>query len=132
MKTFIDTSALYAMLDADDRKHSRSLRAFDNLARQDAELVTTSYVLVEMHALVQRRLGLRAVRAMHEELAPLLTVAWVDSVLHEAAVSRLLEEGRRKLSLVDCTSLELIERERLDAAFAYDKHFQHAGVQILG
>lgn len=130
-RVFVDTSALYALLDADDRKHRASIRIFDRLAAEAAELVTTSYVLVETHALLQRRLGMAAIEDLHREVSPLLDVVWVDRSLHDAGLDRLLEAGRRHLSLVDCVSLALIERDRLDAAFAHDRHFSQAGVTMV-
>lgn len=130
-RVFVDTSALYALLDADDRKHRVSLRTFDRLATDAAELVTTSYVLVETHALVQRRLGMAAVADLHREVSPLLDVVWVGRSLHEAGLERLMEARRQHLSLVDCVSLALIERDQLDGAFAHDRHFSQAGVSLI-
>lgn len=55
MRVFVDTSALYALLDEDDANHARAAKAFAEL--QGSELTTHAYVLVETLALVSRRLG---------------------------------------------------------------------------
>ena len=61
MSVFVDTSALYAVLDADDGKHSPACAEWQRLLL-NSSLVTTNYVLVETTALLQHRLGVEAVR----------------------------------------------------------------------
>lgn len=62
--TFVDTSALLALLDADERRHDACAGAWRLLMDEDEPLITTTYVLVESFALVQARLGLRALRSL--------------------------------------------------------------------
>jgi uncharacterized protein len=124
--TFVDTSALYALLDADDRRHADAARAFPALLEGE-ELLTHNYVLVEAAALVQARLGAAATRALLDDLAPALHVVWVDEHLHRAAVAAVLAAPRRKVSLVDLTSFEVMRRRALETAFAFDRDFAAAG-----
>ena len=44
MSVFVDTSALYTVLDADDDEHSRAVAEWHRLVRGAFPLVTTSYV----------------------------------------------------------------------------------------
>jgi predicted nucleic acid-binding protein len=88
-------------------------------------------VLAEASALVQRRLGPSAVRDLHEDLEPLFDVVWVDEDLHAAAVTALLAAVRRRTSLVDLVSFELMRRRRIDAAFAFDRGFALAGFRVV-
>lgn len=131
MKVFVDTSAFLAVLDADDRDHSRVARAWKDLVGEERELVTSSYVLVETFALVQSRIGVEAVRALDQDLLPAVGVIWLDAEVHRAAVSALLTAGRRQLSLVDCTSFEVMRRHGLTTALTLDSHFTEQGFQVL-
>lgn len=131
MTCFIDTSAFYAVLDADDGNHPTADAQWTELLRQDAVLFTTSYVLVETHALVQHRLGLGAVRTFREDVYPLLHVDWVDRELHEGGLGALLGAGRRQLSLVDCISFESMRRRGVRHAFVFDPHFVEQGFLVL-
>jgi predicted nucleic acid-binding protein len=101
---FVDTSAFFAILDRDDDAHAVARQAWTALlsAEAPASLVTSSYVLVESFALIQARLGLDAVRALHDAILPVVAVPWVLEQDHAAAVSALLAADRRRLSLVDC------------------------------
>jgi predicted nucleic acid-binding protein len=131
-RVFADTSALYALLDAGDASHAKARRAFDRLREREAVLVTTSYVLVETCALVTRRLGLAALRGFREDFAPLLEVAWVDAAIHEAALDLLFERRKSTLSLVDAAAFVTMRRERIDEAFAFDRHFEYEGFSLVG
>ena len=124
---YIDTSALYAVLDADDENHESAKRLWTDLLTQEARLVCSNYVLVETFALVQHRLGIEAVRTLQEDILPTLHVEWVDELSHRAAVTALLTAGRRRLSLVDCTSFEVMRQLGIRTAFAFDAHFAEQG-----
>ena len=93
--------------------------------------MTHSYVLVETFALVQRRLGLEAVRALHHDLIPVLDVIWVNGDLHQAAVEALIASGSRSVSLVDRVSFALMRRRGLRIAFAFDDDFTGEGFNPL-
>jgi predicted nucleic acid-binding protein len=127
MTIFVDTSALLAVLDADDENHAPARSMWEQLIREDAPLVCTSYNLVETLALVQHRLGMDAVRALQENIVPMLAVSWVDADTHARSISALLIAGRRNLSLVDCASFDTMRHLGLDTAFAFDRHFPEQG-----
>lgn len=131
MSIFVDTSALIAFLDADQPRHAEVIDTWDRAIADEKALFTSNYVLVESFALVQRRLGLEALRALADVLVPMLRVVWVDEELHAAAVASLLTAGRRKLSLVDCTSFELMRRRGLAEALALDDDFARQGFRRL-
>ena len=125
--TFLDTSALLALLDGDERNHAACAEAWRALLAADERVVTTNYVLIETFALVQRRLGLKALQVLCAEFLPLIDINWLDKETHEAAVGALLTAARRKLSLVDCVSFEVMRREGLEKAFTLDRHFEGQG-----
>ena len=129
---FVDTSALYALLSATDPEHARAAKTFAGLAQERVPLATSSYVLVEVYALLSRRLGLKAVKAFRHDFAPVLRTSWVDAEVHEQALDLLEQEARRKLSLVDATSFVLMRRLGIDRAFAFDEDFKRAGFEMVG
>ena len=133
---FVDTSALYAVLDADDAHHPAARagwdRLLDALADTTAEAVTHGSVVVETSALVQRRLGLPALRALHDEVLPLLAITWVADDLHRRAVAALLAAGRRDVSLVDWTSFQHMRDAGITTAFAFDDDFAAQGFSAWG
>jgi predicted nucleic acid-binding protein len=128
--TFVDTSALLAFLDRDAGEHERVVASLAPVLA-DRRGITHNYVVVEAEALAHRRLGAPAVRGLLEDVVPLLDVAWVDASLHAAAVATHLRGPRRRSSLVDHVSFELMRRRGLDVALALDDDFVAAGFQTL-
>lgn len=131
MTTFADTSALYAVLDADDAFHERARAAWSSLLSEDETLVATNYVLLETFALVQARLGIDAVRGFSDDLLPLVRTAWVTQEDHRGAVQALLAADRRELSLVDCSSFLVMRKLGLESAFTFDEDFEDQGFKTV-
>ena len=125
MTVFVDTSALYALLAREDPNHPAAAATFDGL-RQRGPLVTHNYVVVESVALVQHRFGIGAVRTLLDLLGP-VEVAWVDEEMHKAATAALLAAPRRRVSLVDRVSFEMMRDRGITEAFAFDPDFAHEG-----
>lgn len=129
---FVDTSGLYALLVATDSFHQRAREAFATLRREDARLVTTSCVLVETYALIQRRVGLAAVEALRRAFAPLLDVVWVDVSTHENALDEVDRLSDMAVSLVDAVSFIVMRERAIQRAFAFDAHFVESGFELVG
>lgn len=130
MATFVDTSALYALLDQDDANHPAAACIWKRHLQRREPLLTHNYVLVESAALAQRRLGVEAVRALVEELMGVVRIAWVDETLHQTALTALLAAGRREVSLVDWLSFTLMRQHGMRQAFTFDAHFHEQGFEV--
>lgn len=130
MNIFADTSALYAVLDADDSKHTKAKQFWDKIIKCDDILLCHNYILVETSALVLRRLGMEAVYIFEQDIVPILRIFWVSKEVHHAAISAQLIANRHSLSLVDCVSFEVMRRTGVRKAFAFDRHFRDYGYEI--
>lgn len=121
---FVDSSALMALLDRRQANHDRARRAWSVLLTDEFRLVTSNYVVVETCAMIQRRIGISAVFAFTADLLPALEVVWVDTDTHNAGLTAVLAAGERRLGVVDCTSFEVMRREKIRYAFTFDGHFE--------
>lgn len=131
MSIFVDTSGLLSVLDRDDATHEKTRVAWAKLLTTDTPLITSNYVLVETIALLQNRLGMEAVRIFQEDVAPVLDIKWVDEAIHHRATSALLAASRRRLSLVDCTSFEIMRLFGCKTALTLDSHFREQGFSCV-
>jgi predicted nucleic acid-binding protein len=127
VSVFLDTSALYAVMDRDDTHHPAARRVWTDLLERDVPLWTSNYVLVETFALVQRRLGMAALRLLCDDILPIVRVEWLLPEDHSAAVAAVLTADRRELSLVDATSFQALRRLGQRQVFAFDGHFAQQG-----
>ena len=132
---FVDTSALYAALDASDANGPIAVpiwaRLLNDVEVGTVELFTHGAVIVESVALVQRRLGMAATRVLLDDFVRSMTVVWIDAELHGRATTALLAANRRDVSLVDWTSFEVMRERTMDVAFAFDEDFSKQGFTLL-
>ena len=128
---FLDTSAFYALLDAEQRFHDDAKQTWDRLlsgARQARTVLVTHHaVVVEASVLTARRLGVEAVRQLHDGLLPVAEIVWIDERLHGRATAAMFAAGRRHVSLVDWLSFEVMRDRRIRHAFTYDRDFRAQG-----
>ena len=130
MTVFVDTSAMYALVDRDDAMHGAAAQTFRFLVNGE-RLVSHNYVVLEAIALIQRRLGLEAVRDLDDRLVPLIDIRWIGPEEHRAAAEALLAAGRPRRSLVDWASFALMRRHRIDVAFTFDRDFAGQGFEMI-
>jgi len=131
MNIFIDTSAFLAVLNANDQFHLNARQAWDEILTSNATLFSSNYILIETIALLQNRFGIEAVRLFERDILPVVELIWVNETIHKQGMSALLAANRRVLSLVDCTSFEIMRFTGLELALTFDPHFHEQGFNIL-
>lgn len=118
----IDTSVIYALLDAADRRHREALAWYRRL---DDDLVTTPLVLAEVDHLAATRLGQRALRALRADIrAGAYAVEWWAGAAAEVAgvAERHADFG---IGLTDASLLALAARIPTTAIATFDeRHFR--------
>lgn len=127
MSVFVDTSFLVALLDEDDMRSAKAARLWTQASVAGCSVLTTNYVVLECCAVLQRRLGVAAVRRLTRDLLAPVTVEWVTRTDHERALDALETARRRDLSLVDCVSFEVMRRLDLRDCLVFDPHFDEQG-----
>jgi predicted nucleic acid-binding protein len=105
---FIDTSAFYAIVSKSDQNHSKAIGILKGLIQAEERLITTNYVLLESTTLIQRRLGLKALKSFVATIEKSMEIFWIGETEHKLAYQYLLSKGDRDLSLVDCASFLLL------------------------
>lgn len=130
MIVFVDTSALYALLDRTDPMHDRANAGLSKLREANAQLVAHRYVEVESIALVQRRLGARALLSLLDDVLGIVEMRQVGPDLHSEAIAAL-RAAPSTASLVDQVSFALMRREHIAVAFAFDRDFANQGFALI-
>ena len=131
MSLLVDTSGLYALLVSTERDHAAVKNAFRAAAEKGRRLLTTNYVVVETCALLQNRIGIAPVRDLEEKILPLLDIHFVDGALHAAAMQRLIRTDKRRVSLVDVVSFEVMEAEGVRDVLGLDSDFESEGFRLM-
>ncbi len=128
-RIFVDTSALLALLDADDPRQERVRKAFAD--HTEDEFVTHGYVVAESLAVVRRRLGVDGVIALLDDVLPAFDVLPVDQALHAMAQDRYRASLPAGTSFVDHVSLAFMKQAGINTAFVLDSDFEGHGLAVL-
>jgi predicted nucleic acid-binding protein len=131
MRIFIDTSALIAFIDADDEFHDEAVKIYSYLLRERILTFTSNYILLETIVILKNRIGLEAVRLFNNDIMPILKIHWIDETLHNLCVNNLIIANRKKVSLVDYTSFEIMRKLNISKVFTFDYHFREIGFEII-
>ena len=126
-----DSSAILALLDADDADHLRAVAVARQIAAEARPSFITNYIEVETHALLVRKLG-RAI-ARQWLLTGGLTVLRVLPAEEQNAREILAKHTDKDWSLCDAISFALLDARHVTRAFTFDHHFEQFGrIQVLG
>jgi uncharacterized protein len=131
MNIFIDTAAFLAVLNADDQFHHAASQSWAKILSSDTTIFSSNYVILETTTLLQHRFGIESLRLFERDILPIIIIVWVDESIHKQGMSALLTANRRNLSLVDCTSFEIIRQIGVDNVFTFDPHFHEQGFSVI-
>ncbi|MBE7465303.1 MAG: type II toxin-antitoxin system VapC family toxin [Planctomycetes bacterium] len=128
---FLDTSGLFAFFVRDEPRHSQ---ASSFLHGADA-LVTTNYVLAELHALMlARRIPPQTASTFLVRIQDhqFLDLIWTDSTVHKHGMELLLARPDKDYSLCDAVSFVVMRQYGETQALTTDRHFEQEGfVRLL-
>ncbi len=131
MVIFVDTSAFYSLSCAEDRNYFQAIKVWEDLVKEETDLVTNNYIVVESISLFQNRFGIDQVRTFQTKLVPFLNMDWIGEEQHAVAIQTVLTANRRNLSLVDCASFETMRRLGIETVFTFDEHFRDQGFKVI-
>ena len=126
-----DSSAILALLDADDADHARAVGVARGIASERRPCFITNYIEAEAHALLLRKLG----RALAREwlLTGGLTVVRALPAEEQAAREILARHTDKDWTLCDAISFAVLDARHVARAFTFDHHFRRYGrAQVLG
>jgi hypothetical protein len=133
VKIFIDTSAFYALEDADDQHHKDALIIRNRFATHRPTLVTTHHVLDESVTLIGARLSPQKATRFGNALLASKIIAMVrtDESVEQAGLSLYERFEQSRISFTDCLSFAVMRALGIRKAFAFDRHFEQAGFENL-
>ncbi|MEM2962778.1 MAG: PIN domain-containing protein [Candidatus Bathyarchaeia archaeon] len=135
MKIFLDTSALIAYYNMDDRHHPEAYEAMERMRRGETpitRLYTTDYVIDETLTFIEcvlkvHELAVEVGEAL--QTSPFTTIIKVDEETFTEAWH--IFRKSRGYSFTDCTSFAAMKKYGITHAFTFDKHFRDAGFQPI-
>jgi uncharacterized protein len=126
-----DSSAILALLDADDADHLHAVEVAHQIAAERRPSFITNYVEAEAHALLLRKLGRTVARQWL--LTGHLPVVAVLPTEEQRAKEILARHVDKDWTLCDAISFAVLDARRVSRTFTFDHHFQQYGrFHVLG
>lgn len=122
----VDTSAIYALLDRSDAKHSEAVTLLKKMRDAGDTVVITNFILAETHALILSKLGYTIARTWLEGQCWPVERATIED--EERAVEIIRSYTDKTFSYTDAVTFAMMERLHLVTALAFDKHFAQYGL----
>src|SRR5580700_23904 len=129
MTVFLDTVGLLAVWDESDQWHDAAQGCFSDLLGSQADLITSSFVLLECGNAAARRPYRSAVARLRKEMQKThrLIVPTIEDI---QAAWLAYERGEAdSAGIVDHVSFTIMRRLGLSKAFTNDGHFRAAGFE---
>jgi predicted nucleic acid-binding protein len=134
VRVFVDTGALLALSHSRDQYHGRATALAKRHQAAGGRYVGSTLVLGEFHTHLLYLRGPTAALAALTRLLEDPAHEWQPvsaDVLRKAKAGWLARFADQRLSLPDAVSFEIMAREKLTHAFAFDRHFETAGFALL-
>ena len=126
-----DSSAILALLDADDADHPRAVSVARTIASERRPSFITTYIEAVAHALLVRKLGRTIARQWL--LTGGLPVVPVLPAEAQRARDILAQHTDKDWTLCDAISFAVLDARHISRAFTFDHHFRQYGrIRVLG
>ena len=131
----MDTSALIAYYNVDDKYHANAVRIMQKLEKGEVPLTrfyVTDYVFDETVTFIEcvlneHELAVSVGKAL--QTSPFTTMERIDEGSFKGSWSFF--KANTQYSFTDCTSFNIMRRLGITHAFTFDKHFKSAGFQMI-
>ncbi|MEX0692211.1 MAG: PIN domain-containing protein [Gemmatimonadales bacterium] len=130
---FLDASLWLEAMSPKAARHATAYRLLAGAAATRSVIVTTPFVIAEVHSMVARRLGPAAGRRLLDEAwSPAYDVVQPDAAMIAEAIARWVNGyADQPFSLCDAVSFEVMRVKRIAQALTFDHHFATAGFAIV-
>ncbi len=116
-----------------DQYHARAVKVATRHVAEGGRYLGTTAILSELYSHLLYLKGPVNANAVLSQLLDDPIHEWKDvsvALVREAQARWLARFNDQSFSLVDAVSFELMRRERVSRAFAFDKHFEVAGFEL--
>ncbi len=133
MNIFIDTWGFKAMIDKRDSKHHEVSEYVKDIWEKNLQLFTSDYILDKTITLLSSRLGYYYIKIfidtfLDDAEETYIKILWVGKDLFKKALIKKIKfADKRDISFTDCTTMVLMEENKINEIITADRHFEFMG-----
>jgi predicted nucleic acid-binding protein len=130
---FLDSAYLIALAGKDDRHHQEALQIAEQVEAEDAQLVTTRAIFLELGSTLAKPRYRAAACQMFDLLENdgRVEMLEIESRLLAEAAKLFCQRTDKERSLADCISFLVMKERGISEALTADIHFEQAGFRAL-
>lgn len=128
-RIFVDTVAWIALINLSDSLHKQARDVMEGLRRDNARLVATYFVLLEVADALSEPSVRSFIDGLHK--LSLLTILRADSTMIDKGWSLYSQSSDKDLGWTDCTSFCTMTDAGIVESFTSDRQFVQAGFSTL-
>lgn len=132
-KIFADTNYWVALLNPKDGLHNKAKNKITSLG--NIYIITSEMVLTEVlnaFSGKEKKIRMAAVKLVETlDQNPNVKVFPQTSIQFKEALFLYSSRKDKKWGLTDCSSINILEKEKIGEALSHDKHFEQAGFTAL-
>jgi predicted nucleic acid-binding protein len=130
---FVDTGAWIGLYNEDDQYHAEAKARWKAIPRPGTRLVTSNFVFAEAITFLARECNYDFAARQGRRMMTMPGLDFLRPAEQEeqAALEIMGKFADQEIGYVDCLSFALMRRYRIKTAFAFDRHFEMAGFEIL-
>ena len=133
-KVFVDTSGWVALFVANDKDHEKAISIFDDLKQSKVPIYTSDYVIDEtITTILTRGNHKQSVFAGKVLLtSKIVKIVHVSASYFQSAWEFYQKYRDKQFSFTDVTSFTIMKDLNINRAFAFDRDFRQAGIELIG
>jgi uncharacterized protein len=128
---FFDTTSWANLIDISQPFHSLSATTYQNACFQKHKIITTSYIVAELVALLASPLRIPRPKAIafiqSLKTSPYIEVIHIIKEIDRKAWELLINRLDKEWSLVDCSCFIVMRERKISESLTSDHHFEQAG-----
>lgn len=131
-KVFVDTSVFVSLADNSDPNHENAIRLSEIIAKNKTSLYTSSDVIGETLTVISRKLGKNETHKFYRTyLCGVIKEIFIDKYIHNQTRDFFFKIKSKNISFIDCSSVIVMKRNKIQTIFSFDEHFKKMGVKLL-
>lgn len=131
-QVLVDTSAFFAISNRHDASHENAAALLRQLIQARTQLVTTNFIVAELHALLlargNRAVALAALDLYDDQTITIVRVSEADETEARAIIERYDDKD---FSFTDATCFAIMRRLAIWRAFTLDRNFRQYGLEVI-
>ncbi len=133
-RIFVDTSGWVALFVENDRNHKKAVSIFEEIKSSKALIYTSDYIVDETITTILARGSHRQSVFAGEALftSEIIKIVPVSSDYLQTAWELYQKYKDKKFSFTDVTSFTIMKDLNIKKAFAFDREFLQAGIELMG